>query len=80
MISLNYKGTLELSMGKKGIEIVAAKIDINEVISDLNKAYADEWCWLKRSAHFGAISVRVSDDEFDVLSNVNLSNIRDFAL
>ncbi len=28
-------------MGKKGIEIVAAKIDINEVISDLNKAYAD---------------------------------------
>ncbi len=34
-------------MGKKGIEIVAAKIDINEVIFDLNKAYADEWC-----AHF----------------------------
>ena len=34
-------------MGKKGIEIVAAKTDINEVISDLNKAYADEWC-----AHF----------------------------
>ena len=34
-------------MGKKGIEIVAAKIDINEVIADLNKAYADEWC-----AHF----------------------------
>jgi len=31
-------------VGKKGIEIVAAKIDINEVISDLNKAYADEWC------------------------------------
>ncbi len=29
-------------MGKKGIEIVAEKIDINEVISDLNKAYADE--------------------------------------
>ena len=29
-------------MGKKGIEIVAEKIDINEVISDLNKAY--EWC------------------------------------
>ncbi len=34
-------------MGKKGIEIVAAKVDINAVISDLNKAYADEWC-----AHF----------------------------
>ena len=31
-------------MGKKGIEIVAAKIDVNEVIADLNKAYADEWC------------------------------------
>jgi len=29
-------------MGKKGIEIVAARIDVNEVISDLNKAYADE--------------------------------------
>ena len=29
-------------MGKKGIEIVAEKIGINEVISDLNKAYADE--------------------------------------
>ncbi len=34
-------------MGKKGIEIVAAKADVNEVIADLNKAYADEWC-----AHF----------------------------
>jgi len=35
---------LKMLMGKKGIEIVAAKIDVNEVISDLNKAYADEWC------------------------------------
>ena len=30
-------------MGKKGTEIVASKIDVDEVIADLNKAYADEW-------------------------------------
>ena len=30
-------------MGKKGREIVAQKIDLNEVVEDLNKAYADEW-------------------------------------
>ena len=30
-------------MGKKGTEIVAEKINVNEVICDLNKAYADEW-------------------------------------
>lgn len=30
-------------MGKKGTEIVAEKIDISEVIADLNKVYADEW-------------------------------------
>lgn len=30
-------------MGKKGREIVQQKISIEEVVSDLNKAYADEW-------------------------------------
>lgn len=30
-------------MGKKGREIVEQKISVDEVISDLNKAYADEW-------------------------------------
>jgi bacterioferritin len=29
-------------MGKKGREIVQQKISIEEVVSDLNKAYADE--------------------------------------
>ena len=41
---IKYETDLKMLMGKKGIEIVAAKIDVNEVIADLNKAYADEWC------------------------------------
>lgn len=63
-------------MGKKGIEIVAAKIDINEVIADLNKAYADEWLahyqyWL--SSHWvsginaDAISSRLTTQSADEL-------------
>jgi len=63
-------------MGKKGIEIVAAKIDVNEVISDLNKAYADEWCahyqyWL--AAHWvsginaDAVSSRLTEQSADEL-------------
>lgn len=63
-------------MGKKGIEIVAAKIDISEVISDLNKAYADEWLahyqyWL--AAHWvsginaDAISSRLTAQSADEL-------------
>ena len=63
-------------MGKKGAEIVAEKIDINEVISDLNKAYADEWCahfqyWL--AAHWvnginaDAVSSRLTTQSADEL-------------
>jgi len=63
-------------MGKKGIEIVAAKIDINEVISDLNKAYADEWCahyqyWLAGQWASGinadAVSSRLTTQSADEL-------------
>jgi bacterioferritin len=63
-------------MGKKGIEIVAAKINVNEVISDLNKAYADEWLahyqyWL--TAHWvsginaDAVSSRLTTQSADEL-------------
>ena len=63
-------------MGKKGREIVQAKMDVNEVISDLNKAYADEWCahfqyWL--AAHWvsginaDAVSSRLTTQSADEL-------------
>jgi len=63
-------------MGKKGREIVQAKIDVNIVISDLNKAYADEWCahfqyWL--AAHWvsginaDAVSSRLTTQSADEL-------------
>lgn len=63
-------------MGKKGAEIVAAKIDTGEVIADLNKAYADEWLahyyyWL--AAHWvsginaDAISSRLTAQSADEL-------------
>jgi len=63
-------------MGKKGIEIVASKIDVDEVIADLNQAYADEWIahyqyWL--AAHWvsginaDAISSRLTAQSADEL-------------
>ena len=63
-------------MGKKGIEIVAAKINIDEVVADLNKAYADEWMahyqyWI--AAHWvsginaDAISSRLTTQSADEL-------------
>lgn len=63
-------------MGKKGREIVAQKIDLNEVIEDLNRAYADEWLahyqyWL--AAHWvsginaDAISSRLTAQSADEL-------------
>jgi len=47
---IKYETDFKMLMGKKGIEIVAAKIDVNEVIADLNKAYADEWSILVSSS------------------------------
>ena len=63
-------------MGKKGREIVQAKINVDEVIADLSKAYADEWCahyqyWL--AAHWvnginaDAVSSRLTTQSADEL-------------
>ncbi|MGI0055968.1 MAG: ferritin-like domain-containing protein [Nitrosarchaeum sp.] len=63
-------------MGKKGREIVQAKINVDEVITDLSKAYADEWCahyqyWL--AAHWvnginaDAVSSRLTTQSADEL-------------
>jgi len=75
-VIIKLDNIFRLIMGKKGIEIVAAKIDVNEVIADLNKAYADEWCahyqyWL--TAHWvsginaDAVSSRLTEQSADEL-------------
>lgn len=41
LIALNYNVLTFFNMGQKGKEII--EIDVNEVLKDLNSAFADEW-------------------------------------